>query len=66
MKITRRNPFNGKTYTWELPITDAQYEAWQQGVLIQNAMPNLNADQREFIMTGILPDQWDEYLKEHK
>jgi len=23
-------------------------------------MPNLSADEREFLMTGITPDEWDE------
>lgn len=65
MLIVRRNPFNGKKYQWELPITDAQYESWQGcGILIQHAMPNLNPDQREFVKTGILPEQWDEFLSE--
>jgi hypothetical protein len=27
---------------------------------VQNAMPNLSADEREFIMTGITPTEWDE------
>lgn len=62
MYITRKSPFTGKTYTWDLDITRAQWEAWQKGTLIQNAMPQLNADQREFVMTGITPDEWDEFL----
>jgi hypothetical protein len=27
--------------------------------LIQDAFPNLNASQREFIMTGMTDDDWD-------
>jgi hypothetical protein len=27
---------------------------------VQNAMPHLSADEREFIMTGITPTEWDE------
>ncbi len=30
--------------------------AYRQGELIQNAMPSLNADDREFLMTGIIPE----------
>lgn len=26
--------------------------------LIQNALPGFDADQREFLMTGITPDEW--------
>ena len=32
---------------------------WKRGVMIQDAFPNLNADEREFIMTGITPALWD-------
>jgi hypothetical protein len=28
-------------------------------MLIQEAMPNLSADDREFIMTGITPEEWN-------
>jgi hypothetical protein len=31
---------------------------YEEGVLLQNAFPNLSADDREFIKTGI--DNWDE------
>jgi len=41
-----------------LNITMDQYDAWQGGELIQNAMPNLTADEREFLMTGITPEEW--------
>lgn len=37
-------------------------QAWfnwvMKGQLIQNAFPNLTADQREFMMTGITPKEW--------
>jgi len=28
---------------------------------IQMAMPHLDADDREFIKTGITPEEWDKY-----
>ena len=62
--LTRRSPFSGNLNTMSFPMTeeafDAAYEKWQNGALIQNAFPNLNADQREFIMTGITAEEWDE------
>lgn len=33
--------------------------AYAKGTLIQDAFPFLNADQREFILTGICPECWD-------
>jgi len=59
MQITRTNPFTGKTNTRDLDVTEAQLVAYyEEGVLLQNAFPNLSADDREFIKTGI--DNWDE------
>jgi hypothetical protein len=43
---------------------DERYEAWQSGVLIQNAFPTLTADEREFIKTGIPPVEWNEFIGE--
>jgi hypothetical protein len=60
MRITRMNPFNLKKYTLEIPVTQQQLDNWKNGMLIQNAMPNLNPEQREFIKTGILGDDWDD------
>ena len=60
MLITKRSPFTGKTHTAEIPVTQEQIDDWKGGTLIQRAMPNLNANQREFIMTGITPSEWTE------
>jgi len=59
MKITRTNPLNGEVNTLNIEVTDAQIEAYAAGALIQNAFPNLSADDREFIKTGITAESWD-------
>ena len=64
MKLTRTCQLDGKTYTMNIPaLSPAQLEfslkRWQGGELIQNAFPYLNADEREFIMTGTPPEVWD-------
>jgi hypothetical protein len=46
--ITRTSPFSGETNQRDIPVTAAQLTAWQAGALIQNAMPNVSADDREF------------------
>lgn len=35
------------------------YEAWQNGEFIQDAMPYLTADQREILISGICGDCFD-------
>lgn len=38
------------------------YLRWHEGELIQNALPSLNADDRERLITGICPSCWDREL----
>ncbi len=63
IQVVRKSPFSGKLHTMEIPLTQEAYEfalaRWNAGTLIQNAFPSLNADQREFIKTGITPAEWD-------
>ncbi len=58
MLITRKSLFTGKTHTLEIKVTPEQLQAWENGMLIQNAMPFLTPDEREFIMTGITAEEW--------
>ncbi len=60
MKITRVSPFSNKKATLEIDVTARQIASWEKGELIQDAMPNLTPDEREFIKTGVTPDEWDD------
>jgi len=60
MDITRIDPFSGKENTRDIPCTIEQLFDWNSGTLIQNAMPNLSPSEREFIMTGMMDDSWEE------
>lgn len=62
MEITRTSIFTGVERTIDLPVTLEQLNRWEAGGLIQNVMPNLTPGQREFIMTGVTDEEWDEYL----
>ena len=58
MLITRKSLISGNTNSMSLPITEEQFNAWEQGTLVQVAMPHLSPDEREFVMTGITPEEW--------
>ena len=60
MKIERTSAHSGITRTLDLDVTLEEYASWKGGELIQNAMPRLNADEREFIMTGITAEEREE------
>lgn len=70
VKVTIRSQFTGKDETMELPLTQ---EEWEQGKAqswklnpgvgtkhMQDCFPQLNAGEREFLISGITPDQWKE------
>jgi len=60
MIIKRKSPITGITRELDLPITHTQYAMWIQGALIQDACPDLTPDEREFIVSGVYGDEWNE------
>jgi len=64
MLVYNTSQATGKSNSMEIEVTNEQLQRWIGGELIQNAMPNLTADEREFIMTGITPEEWDEAFAE--
>lgn len=60
MKITRLSALSGQYNTREIPVTQAQLDAWRGGhALIQDALPQLSQADREFLITGTTPEEWD-------
>ena len=66
MLITRKSLISGNINSMSLPITEEQYNAWEQGTLVQVAMPHLSPDEREFVMTGITPEEWADNFGEEQ
>lgn len=60
MLVQKKSMLTGKTNSMLLPITNKQIEDWQSGTLIQDAMPNLDKWQREFLITGSTQQEWIE------
>jgi hypothetical protein len=56
--------FTGITRTRDLPVTEDQLDAWYNGTVIQNAMPHLSVSDREFIMTGVTDEEWEDAFGE--
>jgi hypothetical protein len=57
MTITRTCPMCKKETIIE--VDPEAYDGWKKGKLIQLAFPQLSADEREMIQTGIDPDCWN-------
>lgn len=62
MIITKTSPMTGMINTMDVSVTEVQIMRWQRGMLIQDAMPDLSVDEREFIMTGMTPADWEKML----
>jgi len=62
MLITKMSNITHITHTREIPVTPEQLRSWEEGVAIQRAMPNLSGEDREFIMSGITPEEWTEHF----
>lgn len=64
MKFTRTSIVSGITRSLDLNVTPAQLARIDAGELIQNVLPHLSDDDREFILTGITAEEWDDLYKE--
>lgn len=66
MLVTKKCYLNGRTYTMEIPLLTPEklrlIEYRDQN--IQEIAPELSADEREFLMTGITATLWDETFKD--
>ena len=70
MKMTRKNGvmivekqsiFSGDINTMEINVSISQVQDWQNGTLIQNAMPNLKPHEREFLLSGMSKKEQEKF-----
>jgi hypothetical protein len=59
MLVKRVSMLSGNTTERELDITVQQIREYEGGVLLQDAFPSLNANDREFFKTGITEEEWE-------
>jgi len=65
MRVSRYSNATGIYHTREIPVESAAMKKWEmtpdlKRPLIQDAFPALSSDDREFILTGITPEEWQE------
>mgnify|MGYP001011959710 CR=1 FL=1 len=66
MKITIKHPFTGKDNTLDLDVTQEELDNWVAGELIQSACPRLTADEREFLISGLIPGEFDKLFPDEE
>jgi len=60
MIIRRRSMFSGHENTMDLPVTQEQLDRWADGELVQSVFSFLSPAEREFIMTGVTDEEWNQ------
>ena len=61
MLVTRVSVISRKENSLELDVTQDQLNRYEFGLgLLQDIFPNLPREEREFIKTGITPQEWEQ------
>lgn len=64
MLVTKTSQMSGNTHTIDVDVTEEQLfriaNRRESGELIQTIAPNISKELREFLMTGITPEEWNE------
>ena len=69
-KVTRESPISGKMVSMYIaapPDMIAQWEKWNRKPntpLIHEYFPDMPKEQREFLISGIPPNEWEELFGE--
>ena len=58
--ISKVSSISGVRHEFDLPVTQAQLDQFAAGKhTVQDVFPTLTADQREFLISGCTPTEWD-------
>jgi len=59
MIITRTSAYSGKQHKRDIPVDPNDWVLYQKGYgSITDTMPYLTDEDREFILSGMLPNEW--------
>ena len=63
MKITKQSSLSGVEHTIDIDITEEEFQRVKMRFftkeLVQDILPNISRGEREFLMTGITQEEWD-------
>lgn len=62
MLITKTSILTFKKHTREIDVTAEQLQRYTRGEMIQDVCLHLSADDREFLISGITPEEWNAHM----
>ena len=67
MRIQRQSVISGIVTSRDIPVNPTDMLEWEAGLgNIQELMPYLTVDDREFILSGITKEEWNSVFAEQK
>lgn len=63
MIVVNKSTYTGKIHSMQMNVSETDLRWWCEGVprpKIQEAFPQLSPAEREFLMTGITDEEWDQ------
>ena len=64
MMITRKSVMTGVERSLDIPISAEDLKKWEEGLCLIQEIQGLSPSQREFIMSGIVDEEWDDLFGE--
>lgn len=64
MLLTRTSILTGATREREIDVTRQQLDEYNRGVLPEEAFEHISCADREFIVSGITPDEWSFHVSQ--
>jgi hypothetical protein len=61
MVIEKTSILTGRKNAMEIDISENRYHLWERSqgkILVQETFPDLSIDEREFLISGITPEEW--------
>lgn len=60
MLVYKKHIITGKVNSMDLPVTQKQLDIYENtNTLVQDVFPDLDADQREFLISGFMPGEFE-------
>jgi hypothetical protein len=66
MIVQRRSIITGKVNTMNIDCTEEQLNRHKMGELVQDVFPNLSVEEREFLISGVTPEEWNDAFEDSK
>lgn len=66
MIVQRRSIISGQVNTMNIDCTEEQLNRHKMGELVQDVFPNLSVEEREFLISGVTPEEWNATFEDSK